>query len=119
MLRQSPTSASARERVVIRRHEVRFMTPLAAQVMRNELRRSKLLPEPDPPQEIGRKKYPFEALSIGDNFLVSCKPEARVKILNSLTSCRNWQQRKTARAGRGKRFALRQTTDGVRVWRVA
>jgi hypothetical protein len=117
MLRSKPPD-SARERVVIAGAEVRWMTSLAAQVFRNELRRSKLITNEPIPLEV-KKKYPFESLGIGDYFLIVCEPERREKMVNSLTSCRNWQQQKSRKAGREKRFVLRQTHNGVRVWRVA
>jgi hypothetical protein len=114
-------SVAGRERVIVSRTDVRFMTSLAAKVFRNELQRAKLLPTDDEPAvELGRRKrYPFESLSIGENFFVPCTTDRREQLLNSLTSCRNWQQRKSRRTGREKKFVLRSSNLGVRCWRVA
>jgi hypothetical protein len=114
----------------------RYMTPLAARVMMNQLGSSILRPEKqwgkkskpllasqqiefDPPSERRNAKYHFGLLSVGASFLVRCAPDQQARLLNSLTSCRNWQQRKSRSKGRPKRFALRMTTFGIRVWRTA
>ena len=113
----------------------RFMTPLAARVMMNQMGGSMLRPEKkwgkkrkatlpslqiefDPPSE-SNGKYPFGLLGVGASFLVRCKSDEKEKLLNSLTSCRNWQQRKSRSKGKPKRFALRMTAFGIRVWRTA
>jgi hypothetical protein len=63
-----------------------------------------------------RVKYPWAKLEVGQSFLAPCENDERPALMNSLTSCRSWQQRKTKGA---KRFALRIVDGGVRVWRVA
>lgn len=66
-------------------------------------------------------KYPWEKLECcsqdgspdDESFLVPCHELDLASTMNSLTSCRNWMQKKT-----GKKFVLRSTNQGVRVWRV-
>lgn len=60
----------------------------------------------------GRPKYPWGLLEIRQSFVVPCEEWERERVMNSLTSCRRNAQRN------GKRFALRNVADGVRVWRV-
>jgi len=112
----------------------RYMDPLAAKVLSNhyvsvwqpELKAPPKQPKPaserlltvvEPPRK--NRKYRFELLRVGESFLVPSPPDRLIKVMNSLSSCRNWQQRKSRRIGRPKRFALRMTTCGVRVWRTA
>lgn len=56
----------------------------------------------------GRKeKYPWEDLKIGDSFLF---PKSIRK--NTVYALRDYQRRK-----RGWDFEIRQTPDGIRIWR--
>lgn len=55
-----------------------------------------------------RRRYPFKEMKVGDSFFISCDDTHR-------------QQRRVHAAARGhkdKRFVTRQSSDGVRVWRV-
>lgn len=58
-------------------------------------------------------KYPWSELERGQSFLVPCPADETERKMNSLTSSRNHAQKKL-----GRRFALRRTNHGIRVWRV-
>lgn len=57
-------------------------------------------------------KYPWRDLHVDQSFFVACDPRDLDDVMNSLTSCRNYAQRKL-----GFRFALRRSSKGIRVWR--
>lgn len=57
-------------------------------------------------------KYPWRDMEVGQSFFIGCPNVERVRIINSLTSCRRNAQMKT-----GFRFMMAQVPNGVRVWR--
>lgn len=59
-------------------------------------------------------RYPWDKLEVTQSFLVPGEMDALDRMMNSITSCRDWQQKKT-----GKQFILHKTSKGVRVWRTA
>lgn len=58
----------------------------------------------------GGSKYPFATMEIGQSFLVDS--ETKIGTIRSAVGA-------FTKTHKGYRFAIRQTDDGVRVWRVA
>lgn len=75
---------------------------------------------PVPSPKLSKAKYPWTELAVGQSFFVRCGGGDLIKLRNSMTSSRNWAQRKT-----GWVFALRQVRmdskvgSGIRAWRTA
>ena len=66
------------------------------------------------PKTVRTSKYPFEALKVGQSFLV---PEAsKVKTIRTLASTRG---KRLSTDGSTVSFKVAQVENGVRVWRVA
>lgn len=61
----------------------------------------------------GGPKYPWGSLQVDESFLVPCAEIDLASVMNGLTSCKSWAQKKL-----GYRFVMRRTNKGVRVWRV-
>lgn len=62
---------------------------------------------PIPDKSVALRKYPFAEMGIGDSFLCGGRRSAIATAAS------------TYGKANGKRFATRQTPDGIRVWRVS
>mgnify|MGYP003500423108 FL=1 len=59
------------------------------------------------PERASRHRYPFKLMGVGDSFLVDVKMET-VRLAAASYSYRS-----------GRKFSVRQTSAGTRVWRIA
>jgi hypothetical protein len=66
------------------------------------------------PEQTYQAAYPWRTIKVGQSFQVFCPSVEVIRLWNSLSSCRVNAQRKT-----GRKFAMRQTPKGIRVWRTA
>lgn len=71
---------------------------------------------PMPPTRTSVTKYPFASLEPGHSFLIPAKPDDRKNALRRVRSASATYRKKFAQ---NTQFAVRQTDDGVRVWRIA
>ena len=66
------------------------------------------------PEKKGRKKYPFEKMSVGDSFIIS-ENYSRQEMITKGNTARNWARYK----GLDWKFAVRKTGGNkIRIWRI-
>jgi hypothetical protein len=65
----------------------------------------------NPPNQVGRKKYPFGEMEVGDSIFIASESSGGRS--NPAFAARCFRREK------GWRFTARKENDGVRIWRIS